>query len=60
MKYYTQGHMNLYMIEAIATHAYGIKDKSKFVSPIAFDAYDLWLGTDFDAYLDFSGLVRRD
>ena len=52
MKYYTQGHMNLGMVSAIATHAYGINDSSNFKSPIAFDAYDLWLGSDFNTYLD--------
>ena len=35
----------------LAQQAYGIK-KLDFVSPIEFDAFDNWLGEDFDSYLD--------
>ena len=36
--------------------AYGVdiqtKDPNDFKSPLAFDAHDNWLGTDFDFFLD--------
>ena len=36
--------------------AYGVdiqsKDPKSFTSPLAFDAHDLWLGSDFDFFLD--------
>ena len=36
--------------------AYGVdissKDSKDFKSPVAFDAYDLWLGDDYDYFLD--------
>ena len=36
--------------------AYGVdiqvKDSKDFKSPLAFDAHDLWLGSDFDFFLD--------
>ena len=45
------GHISLSIVSALASQAYGIK-KLDFVSPLEFDAFDNWLGADFDIYLD--------
>ena len=42
-----------------------ILDSSKFTSPIQFDAFDNWLGDDFDFILDsimdeFFGVIEAD
>ena len=42
-----------------------ISDNSKFTSPIQFDAFDHWLGEDFDFILDsimdeFFGEIEED
>ena len=43
-------------MQGIAMTAYGVDIQSKvpndFKSPLAFDAHDNWLGTDFDFFLD--------
>ena len=43
-------------MQGIAMTAYGVdiqsKDPKSFTSPIAFDAHDLWLGSDFDYFLE--------
>ena len=45
------GQLSLSIVSALASQAYGIK-KLDFISPLEFDAYDNWLGADFDIYLD--------
>ena len=45
------GQISLSIVSALASQAYGIK-KLEFVSPLEFDAWDNWLGADFDIYLD--------
>ena len=43
-------------MQGIAMTAYGIdiqsNDPKSFTSPLAFDAHDNWLGSDFDYFLD--------
>ena len=45
-------------MQGIAMTAYSVdisassSDSSKFRSPLAFDAHDLWLGSDFDHFMD--------
>ena len=43
-------------MQGVAMTAYGIeiweKDSKDFKSPLAFDAHDLWLGEDFDYFLN--------
>ena len=43
-------------MQGIALTAYGIEiqaeDSKNFRSPLAFDAHDLWLGDDFDFFID--------
>jgi hypothetical protein len=38
----------------LAVQSYGVtvKDKNRFASPFAFDAYDEWFGRDFDFLLN--------
>ena len=57
----------LMTIQAITYTATGvdIADSSKFISPIQFDAFDNWLGADFDFVLDsimdeFFGDIEAD
>ena len=45
------GQIPLCIVSALANQAYGIK-KLDFISPLEFDAFDNWLGADFDIYLD--------
>ena len=54
-------------IQAVAYSAIGVDilESSKFTSPIQFDAFDKWLGTDFDFILDnimdeFFGEIESD
>ena len=54
-------------IQAVAYTATGVEihDSSKFTSPIQFDAFDNWLGEDFDFVLDsimddFFGDIEAD
>ena len=43
-------------MQGIAMTAYGVDIQSKepksFTNPLDFDAHDLWLGSDFDYFLD--------
>ena len=54
-------------IQAVAYSAIGVDilESSKFTSPIQFDAFDNWLGADFDFILDnimdeFFGEIESD
>ena len=51
---YSQNYLTV--LQGIAMTAYSIEintsDSSKFKSPLAFDPHDLWLGSDFDHYMD--------
>ena len=51
MKFATEGHIPLCMVQLFATQAYGIKD-SQYKSVIEFDAMDKWVGIDFDLHLE--------
>ena len=57
----------LLTIQAVTYSAIGvdISDSSKFNSPIQFDAYDHWLGEDFDFIInsimdEFFGEIEED
>ena len=47
---------SLQTLTGLCMTAYGVdissKDSKDFKSPVAFDAYDLWLGDDYDYFLD--------
>ena len=51
---YSQNYLTV--LQGIAMTAYSVDitatDSSDFKSPLAFDAHDLWLGNDFDHFMD--------
>ena len=54
-------HNTLYFVKYLPLVSYGIelKDTDEFKSPLAFDAFDTWLGEDFDYFIEnlFDGFL---